>query len=148
VAGVVPGARMVVVGADGTRREVLLTGEGPPGLALVQGLARFQFLARRAGGRVWLEDVSPALGELLDLAGLRRELAGQAGLSGQAAVIARAAAVSRGDRTLPGGRPALGGCPRPADPLTPEAPLTPEDPVTPGDPAPGDPSSPETSPAG
>ena len=78
MAGVVPWARMVVVGADGTRREVLLTGEGPPGLALVQGLARFQFLARRAGGRVWLEDVSPALGELLDLAGLLGEMGGQA----------------------------------------------------------------------
>jgi hypothetical protein len=87
---------MVVVGADGTRRVVLLAGEGPPGLAVVEGLARFQLLTRRAGGRMWLEDVSPALGELLDLTGLRREVAGQASLSGRAAVICRAAAVYRG----------------------------------------------------
>jgi len=87
---------MVVVGADGTRRVVLLTGDGPPGLALVEGLARFQFLARRAGGRVWLEDVSPALGELLDLTGLRLEVTGQASLSGRAAAVRRSAAVRRG----------------------------------------------------
>src|SRR5215831_4198949 len=87
---------MVVVGADGTRRVTVLTGDGPPSLALVEGLARFQFAARRAGGRVWLEDVSPALGELLDLAGLRQQVTGQASLSGQAAAVRRSAAVRRG----------------------------------------------------
>ena len=71
-------ARMVVVGADGTHRVVLVTGEGPPDLAVVAGLARCQLMARRAGGRIWLEDVSSALGELLDLTGLRREVGGQA----------------------------------------------------------------------
>ncbi len=71
-------ARMVVVGPDGTRRVVLLTGEGPPGVAVVGALARIQLGVRRAGGAMWLEDVSAALGELLDLAGLRREMGGQA----------------------------------------------------------------------
>jgi hypothetical protein len=71
-------ARMVVAAADGTRLIVPLTGEGPPDLAVVEALARFQLMARRAGDRVWLEDVSTALGDLLDLAGLRRQMIGQA----------------------------------------------------------------------
>jgi hypothetical protein len=77
VAGKVRWARMVVVGSDGTHRVVLLTGERAPDLAAVAVLARFQLMARRAGGRMWLEDVSSALAELLDLAGLRREVGGQ-----------------------------------------------------------------------
>ena len=71
----IPWARMVVAGPGGTRQEVPLAGEGPPDLAVVEALARFQLTARRAGYRMWLEDVSPALAELLDLAGLRQELA-------------------------------------------------------------------------
>jgi hypothetical protein len=71
-------ARVVVVGSDGTRRVVLLTGEGAPDLAVVERLARCQLAARRAGGRMWLEEVCPLLGELLDLTGLRREVDGQA----------------------------------------------------------------------
>ena len=71
-------ARMVVVGADDTRWKVPLAGEGPPDLAFVAALARFQLIARRAGGRVWLEDVSSAMAELLDLAGLLGEMGGQA----------------------------------------------------------------------
>jgi hypothetical protein len=71
-------ARMVVAAADGTRLTVPLGGDGPPDLAVVEALARFQLMARRAGDRVWLEDVSVALGELLDLAGLRRQMVGQA----------------------------------------------------------------------
>lgn len=78
MAGVVPWARVVVVGADGTRRMLLLTGEGSPGLAAVDGLARLQLAAGRAGGRICLEEVSSALAELVDLAGLRREVGGQA----------------------------------------------------------------------
>jgi hypothetical protein len=70
-------AQMVIVAADGTQRKVPLAGEGPPDLAFVAALARFQLVVRRAGGRVWLEDVSSPLGELLDLAGLRREMEGQ-----------------------------------------------------------------------
>ena len=67
-------ARMVVAAADGTRLTVPLAGDGPPDLAVVEALARFQLMARRAGDRVWLEDVSTALGDLLDLAGLRRQM--------------------------------------------------------------------------
>jgi len=72
-------ARMVVAAADGTRLTFLLTGDGPPDLAVVEALARFALMARRAGDRVWLEDVSPALGDLLDLAGLREALVGPPG---------------------------------------------------------------------
>jgi hypothetical protein len=71
-------ARVVVVGADGTHRVLLLRGAGAPGLEAVEELARLQLAARRAGGRIRLEEVSQALAELLDLAGLRREVGGQA----------------------------------------------------------------------
>jgi len=150
---------MVVVGADGTRRVVLLTGDGPPGLALVAGLARFQFLARRAGGRVWLEDVSPALGELLDLAGLRPEVAGQASLSGRAAVIRRSAAVGRGSGFCRGAalrweaamhretRPSRKVAMHRETPPSREAPFTPEDAYAEGPSEPGSPLRRETRPA-
>ena len=120
---------MVVVGADGTRRVVLLTGDGPPSLALVEGLARFQFAARRAGGRVWLEDVSPALGELLDLAGLRPEVAGQASLSGRAAVIRRSAAVGRGSGFCRGAALRWEAAMHRETPLYPETPPSRESPL-------------------
>ena len=48
-------ARVVVTAADGTRRVVPLTGEGAPGLEVVDWLARCQLTTRRAGGRMWLE---------------------------------------------------------------------------------------------
>lgn len=70
-------ARMVVAAADGTRLTIPLGGDGPPDLAVVEALARFQLMARRAGDRVWLEDVSAALGDLLDLAGIRRQMVRQ-----------------------------------------------------------------------
>jgi hypothetical protein len=72
-------ARMVVAASDGTRYEVTLAGDGPPDLAVIEALARFQLMACRAGDRVWLEDVSAALGDLLDLAGLRPAVTGQPG---------------------------------------------------------------------
>jgi hypothetical protein len=72
-------ARMVVAASDGTRLVVPLTGDGLPDLAVVNALARFQLMARRAGDRVWLEDVSAALGELLDLAGLRQAVTSRPG---------------------------------------------------------------------
>jgi len=68
---------MAVEAADGTRVEVLLAGDGPPDLAVVEALARFQLMARRVGYRVWLEDVSAALGDLLDLTGLREAVTSQ-----------------------------------------------------------------------
>ena len=70
-------ARMVVAASDGTRYEVPLAGDGPPDLAVIEALARFQLMACRAGHRVWLEDVSAALGDLLDLAGLRQAMTSQ-----------------------------------------------------------------------
>lgn len=72
-------ARVVMADADGTHHVVPLAGHGPPDLAVVEALARCQFLTRRTGGRMWLEEVSPGLAELLDLTGLRAELTGQAG---------------------------------------------------------------------
>jgi hypothetical protein len=69
---------MVVAASDGTHLAIPLAGDGPPDLAVIEALARFQLMARRAGDRVWLEDVSAALGDLLDLAGLRRQVIGQA----------------------------------------------------------------------
>lgn len=71
-------ARLVMADADGIHRVVPLAGEGPPDLAVVEALARCLLMTRRAGGRMWLEELSPGLAELLDLAGLRQELTGQA----------------------------------------------------------------------
>jgi hypothetical protein len=78
MASVVVWARLVVVGADGNWRVLLLIGDGAPDLAVVGWLARFQLAVRRGGGWMRLEDVSPVLAELLDLAGLRREVGWQA----------------------------------------------------------------------
>ena len=75
-------ARLVMADADGTHRVVSLAGEGPPDLAVVEALARCQLMTRRAGGRMWLEELSPGLAELLDLAGLREAMTGQAGPPG------------------------------------------------------------------
>ena len=82
MAGMIHWGQLVVAGADGSRQVVPLAGAGPPDLAVVEGLARLQLMIRRAGGRMWLEDVSPALAELLDLAGLRAVVAGPAGPPG------------------------------------------------------------------
>jgi ABC-type transporter Mla MlaB component len=49
-------------------------GLGPPGLGVVELLARLQLAARRAGGRIRLRDPDPALHALLDLVGLRFEM--------------------------------------------------------------------------
>jgi hypothetical protein len=79
MAGMIRWGQLVVADADGSRQAVLLAGEGPPDLAVVEGLARLQLITRRAGGQMWLEDVCPALAELLELAGLRQALAGPPG---------------------------------------------------------------------
>ena len=71
-------ASMVTADADGTRHVVPLAGDGPPDLSVVEALARYQLMIRRAGGRMWLKDLSPELAELLDLAGLHDEMTGQA----------------------------------------------------------------------
>ncbi|MCF1596351.1 STAS domain-containing protein [Streptomyces muensis] len=62
------GARVVVCDVGGL---------GPPGLGVVDLLARLQLTARRAGGRIRLRDPDPALHALLDLVGLRFEVEGE-----------------------------------------------------------------------
>ena len=69
---------MVTADADGTHHVVPLAGDGPPNLVVIEALARYQLMIRRAGGRMWLKDLSPELAELLDLAGLREEMTGPA----------------------------------------------------------------------
>jgi hypothetical protein len=51
-----------------------LTGSGAPDLAVVESLARLVLVARRSGQGIRLDEVTPALGDLLDLAGLGGEL--------------------------------------------------------------------------
>ncbi|MBO7938411.1 MULTISPECIES: STAS domain-containing protein [Streptomyces] len=53
-------------------------GVGPPGLAVVDLLARLQLAARRAGGRILLRAPDPALRALLDLVGIPVEVEGEA----------------------------------------------------------------------
>ncbi|MGW1952602.1 STAS domain-containing protein [Streptomyces sp. NPDC001920] len=52
-------------------------GLGPPGLGVVELLARLQLAARRAGGHIRLRDADPALHALLDLVGLCFEVEGE-----------------------------------------------------------------------
>ena len=67
--------RIALLRADGTEiTSWPLRGCGPPALAVVDELARWELMARRAGGAIRLRDLSPALAELLDLVGLRREV--------------------------------------------------------------------------
>jgi hypothetical protein len=47
-------------------------------MATVDVLARLQLLARRKGGTLVVEDLCGELADLLDLAGLRRQVGGQA----------------------------------------------------------------------
>ena len=70
-------ARVTILRADGTSDTTLLMGDEPPDLAVVDSLARLTLLARRAGGRVRLEQVASSLEKLLALTGLRREVGGQ-----------------------------------------------------------------------
>lgn len=65
--------------AAGAARVVVcdVGGLGPPGLAVVDLLARLELAARRAGGRIRLRDPDPALPALLDLVGLRFQMEGQ-----------------------------------------------------------------------
>jgi hypothetical protein len=71
--------RVLIVGADHTTlARHQLGGPGPPDLGAVDDVARLALLARRLGGRIILSDVTPALCALLELAGLRVEVEGQA----------------------------------------------------------------------
>ncbi|MEV5877126.1 STAS domain-containing protein [Streptomyces sp. NPDC052101] len=77
VAGLCERVRTLLAG-DGARVVVCdVGGLGPPGLAVVDLLARLELTARRAGGRIRLRDPDPALPALLDLVGLRFQMEGQ-----------------------------------------------------------------------
>ncbi|MER7840967.1 STAS domain-containing protein [Streptomyces sp. NPDC096040] len=54
-----------------------VAGIGPPGLAVVDLLARLELAARRAGGRIRLRGPDPALRSLLLLVGLRFQVEGE-----------------------------------------------------------------------
>jgi hypothetical protein len=76
--------RIVVLGADGSARtRRVLAGAGRPDLGTIQEIAQLGLLAKRLGGRLVLEDVTPELGELLDLAGLAVEMQRQPELGEQ-----------------------------------------------------------------
>ena len=65
----------------------LLEGDGTPDLAAVDAVAHQALAATRAGGRLVLADVTPALRELLELAGLGVEMEGQPESREQALVV-------------------------------------------------------------
>jgi hypothetical protein len=71
--------RVTVVGPDGAVLACcLLRRTGAPDLGSVDRVARLALLAGRLGGGIVLADVSSALRELLDLAGLSVQVAGEA----------------------------------------------------------------------
>jgi hypothetical protein len=73
--------RVTVMGPDGAELAcVVLEGPGGPDLAAVDDVARLTLAAARLGGEITLTDLSPAMGALLELAGLRVEMEGQAEL--------------------------------------------------------------------
>jgi hypothetical protein len=76
--GNVSWARVVLAWGDDHAMVMTLAGEGTPDLSVVDGLARLRLAVRHAGGCMCLEDVAPALSRLLDLAGLAREVGGEA----------------------------------------------------------------------
>ena len=71
--------RITIVGPDGTEvASAVLEGPGAPDIATVNDVARQALLAARLGGAIVLDDVSPTMRELLDLAGLGVEVEGKA----------------------------------------------------------------------
>ncbi len=72
--GIAPWARVVLEWPDRVVLTMLLGGDDRPDLGTVEGLARLGLAARRGGCRMHLREVTPALAELLELAGLSREL--------------------------------------------------------------------------
>jgi hypothetical protein len=64
----------MMVGADGTESILgVLEGPGGPDLGAVNEVARLALQAARLGGGLVLREVSPAMRELLELAGLSSE---------------------------------------------------------------------------
>ena len=71
--------RVSVLGPDGVvLGTCVLRGRGHPDLKAVDDVAHLQLLATRLGGAIVLDAASPALRELLELAGLAVEVRGQA----------------------------------------------------------------------
>jgi hypothetical protein len=70
-------ARVEVVRADGTRRLVAVVDRERPGIDAVDSLARLCLTLRRAGAEARVEVLSDDLAQLLDLAGLGREVGGK-----------------------------------------------------------------------
>ena len=69
--------RVRVLGPDGAElARCVLAGPGTPDLRAVDEVAHLALTARRLGGNVALAEVSPALAELLELAGLGVEVEG------------------------------------------------------------------------
>lgn len=67
--------RIALVGSGGSVLATrVLRGEGVPDLEAVDDVARLALAAARVGGRVVVAEVSPEMGELLDLAGLGVEV--------------------------------------------------------------------------
>jgi hypothetical protein len=78
MAGEVPPlALVIIVRPDGSCETVRIVGDDPPTLEVIDRLARLQLMTRRQGGRIRLEALSAALGQLLELTGLGRELGGE-----------------------------------------------------------------------
>ena len=70
--------RITVVGPSGSPLATfVLTGSGAPNLGAVDHVARLALLGARLGGCVTLAEVSSAMRELLELAGLDVEVEGQ-----------------------------------------------------------------------
>jgi hypothetical protein len=71
--------RVTLIGADGTEvAHSTLEGPGAPDLLALDQVAHLALVAARAGGAVVLSDVSPDMGDLLDLSGLGVEVQRQA----------------------------------------------------------------------
>jgi hypothetical protein len=60
------------------RITIFLEGPGAPDLAAVDELAQWRLLCHRLGGRVIVDQLSPEMAELLELAGLGVEVQRQA----------------------------------------------------------------------
>ena len=74
-----PWGRVTVTGPDGAELvHCVLAGPGDPGLAAVDIVAGLALLARRHRGRMVLTEASPALRDLIELAGLPIEVQRQA----------------------------------------------------------------------
>ena len=78
MSGAVGWGLVVFVGPTGSEAKASpIGGDGVPDLAVLDGLARAQLVARRLGGYILLREVCRELEELLDLAGLGGELSGK-----------------------------------------------------------------------